>query len=122
MELIVMSKTRKDGAPWLLLPCALLALSGMTFLAPRQAAQAAPTPAPPTPNSAPPGIGDDGDGDELLEHWGDPKYAREERFQMAGMAAGFLLLGGFACRGRFRGRARTMTTAAEEVTELRKAA
>ena len=120
MELIVISKTRKDRAPWLLLPCALLALSGVTLLAPRQAAQAAP-PAP-SSNSAPMGIGDDGDGDELLEHWGDPKYAREERLQMAGMAAGFFLAGGLACRGRIRRRARAMTTTVEEVTDLRKAA
>ena len=37
--------------------------------------------------------GHDDDGDELLEHWGDPKYSREERIQLAGM------LGAFARRG-----------------------
>ena len=27
----------------------------------------------------------DDDGNELLEHWGDPKYAAEERLQTAGL-------------------------------------
>ena len=82
--------TRKDLAPWLLLPCVVLALSSVTVLAPHQAALAAP----PTPHQAVPQAAEgDGDGDELLEHWGDPQFSREEQTQMAGMAAGFLLLG-----------------------------
>lgn len=68
-------------APWALLPCVLLALSSVTLLAPPRAARAdAPHPAP----AAVPY--DDGDGDELLEHWGDPQFSREARVQMAGMA------------------------------------
>ncbi len=113
---------RKDRAPWLLLPCVLLTLGGVTLLAPRQAAQAAPNPPPVAPNPAPPAIDDDGDGDELLEHWGDPQYAREERLQMAGMAGGFLLLGGLACRKRVQRRTRTVSLIVEDVTGLRKAA
>ncbi len=90
---------KKDFAPWLLLPGIVLALSSVTLLVPRQAASAA-APAPPVLQAAPKTIAyDDGDGDELLEHWGDPQYSREERRQMAGMAGGFLLLGVFAyCR------------------------
>ena len=117
-----MSVTRKDQkgrAPWVLLPCALLTLGGMTLLAPRQAAQAAP---PPTPQSAPPAASDDGDGDELLEHWGDPKYAREGRLQMAGMAAGFLILGGVAYRKRVRVIRPAVRLTLEDVAEQRRAA
>lgn len=121
MEMSVMSESRKDRAAWLLLPCALLALGGVTILAPRQAAQAAPASAA-VPRSVQPEIGDDGDGDELLEHWGDPKYAREERGQMAGMAAGFFLLGGLTYRGRLRRRARPEAAAREVRDERRKAA
>lgn len=81
---------KRDLAPWLLLPSIVLVLSTVTLLAPREAAQAAPTasaqPAPKTPAY------DDGDGDELLEHWGDPQYSREERRQLGGMAGGFLAL------------------------------
>ena len=80
---------KKDIAPWLLLPCVVLALSSVTLLAPHQAALAAPLPAA---TSAVPQAAE-GDGDELLEHWGDPQFSREEQKQMAGMAAGFLLLG-----------------------------
>ena len=50
---------------------------------------------------------DDGDGDELLEHWGDPKYSQEERIQMAGAAAGFAVLGGLSWRKRVGRRPRT---------------
>jgi len=119
MEMTAMSGTRKDRAPWVLLPCALLALSGVSLLAPRQAAQAAPAPAP---SSAPPAVSDDGDGDELLEHWGDPKYAREGRLQMAGMAGGFLILGGLACRRRVRTTKPAAFLTLEDVAEHRKAA
>jgi len=107
--------TTKDKAPWLLAPCVLLALSGITLLVPRHPAQAAPAQAAPT-QAAPTQTAnvpkpaavayDDGDGDELLEHWGDPKYAREERLQMAGMAGGFALLGVFAARKHRTARGR----------------
>ncbi len=99
----------KDKAPWLLAPCVLLALSGMTVLAPRRPAQAAPAQAASTPKPAAAAY-DDGDGDELLEHWGDPKYAREERLQMAGMAGGFALLGVLAARKRRAARGRMRGT------------
>ena len=115
-----MSESRTERAPWLLLPAALLTLSGVTLLAPRQAALAAPAQAAPKPGAS--ALEDDGDGDELLEHWGDPKYGGEERLQMAGMAGGFLLIGGLACGRRVRGRARVVTRAPESVTEQRKAA
>ena len=76
--------THAKHAPWALLPCILLTLSSTTLLARPHAARAdAPKAAPSTAAAAP---YDDGDGDELLEHWGDPKYSREERVQMAGMA------------------------------------
>ena len=113
------SETRKDRAPWLLLPGILLTLSGVTLLAPHQAAQADP---PAAQADAKPAMEDDGDGDELLEHWGDPKYAREGRLQMAGMAGGFLLLGGLAYRRRVRRRAPAVPLMAEDVAERRKAA
>ena len=115
----VTREDRKDRAPWVLLPCTLLTLGGMTLLAPRQAAQAAP---PPTPQSAPSAASDDGDGDELLEHWGDPKYAREGRLQMAGMAGGFLILGGLAYRKRVRATRPAVRLTLEDVAEQRRAA
>lgn len=41
------------------------------------------------------------DGDELREHWGDARYSREERLQLAGIAALLSLAGaGAACRRR----------------------
>ena len=87
---------RPDPALAILPFCAILALSGVGLLVPRQSAQAAP----PTTSAAKPApvMDDDGDGDELLEHWGDPKYAHEERLQMAGGAAAFALLGTMAWR------------------------
>ncbi len=77
-------------APWALLPCILLALSSVTLLAPPRAARAdAPHPAAASHPAAshPATVAyDDGDGDELLEHWGDPQFSREARLQMAAMA------------------------------------
>lgn len=92
-----MTSQKRDLAPWLLLPSVVLALGSVTLLAPHQAALAAP-PAPVQPAPSAPAY-DDGDGDELLEHWGDPKYLREERVQLGGIAVGFLVLGAInACR------------------------
>ncbi len=122
MKLTVMSETRRDRTPWLLLPCILLALSGVTLLAPHQAAQAAPNAPTAVPKAAPPEIGDDGDGDELLEHWGDPKYAREGRLQMVGMTGGFLVLGVLAYRRRIWRQAPAVTLTLESVAKHRKAA
>lgn len=116
----------KDRAPWLVLPCLLLTLSGVSVLAPRQAAQAAPNAPPAAPKQAASASEDDGDGDELLEHWGNPQYAREERLQMSGMAGGGLLLGGAAFYKRRRRRKPLVTLMpegmAENTTERRKAA
>lgn len=110
---------RKDRAPWLLLPAILLTLGGMSVLGPGQRAQAAP----PLPSkAAPPALGDDGDGDELLEHWGDPKYAQEERLQLAGIAGGFFLLGAFAYRKRRHTQTHVITSGRENASEWRKAA
>ncbi len=82
-------------APWALLPCVLLTLSSVTLLAPARPARAA------APRPAPAAAYDDGDGDELLEHWGDPQFSREARLQMAGMA---LLLPPAMLLGRRRPR------------------
>ena len=93
----MMNRPKRDFAPWLLLPSVVLTLGGVTLLAPHQAAQAAP----PAPVQAAPNAPayDDGDGDELLEHWGDPKYSHEEQVQLGGIAVGFLVLGAInACR------------------------
>ena len=94
---------KRDFAPWLLLPCIMTALGSVTLLVPHQAAQAAsPTHTQPAPQAAP--VYEDGDGDELLEHWGDPAYSHEERLQLGGIAAGFLLLGGTGLSQRRRKR------------------
>lgn len=122
-----MAPARKDRAPWLLLPAMLLTLSGVTLLTPRHAAQAAPLP---VPSSSKPGpaLDDDGDGDELLEHWGNPIYTQEERLQMDGMTGGFVLLIGLAYRRRHQrracGLALSVTTVSEteSISERRKAA
>jgi hypothetical protein len=97
-----MSRPERDFAPWLLLSCVVLTLGSVTLLAPHQAALAAPPastqPAPNLPAEKAP-VYDDGDGDELLEHWGDPKFSREARLQLSGIAVGFLVLGAVnACR------------------------
>ncbi len=82
---------KKDLTPWLLLPSIALTLGGVSLLAPPRAASAAP---PAVSRTAAKTLTlDDGDGDELLEHWGDPKYAREELVQLAGIGGGFILLG-----------------------------
>ncbi len=88
-----MKQTNQNRAPWILLPCVLLTLGGVTLLAPHPAAQAAPTQVAPAQTAAKPAAYDDGDGDELLEHWDSPRYGAEERIQIGGAAAGFLLLG-----------------------------
>ncbi len=117
-----MGDIRKDRASWLVVPCLLLTLSGVSVLVPRQAVQAAPNAPPAVAKQAAPAAEDDGDGDELLEHWGDPRYAREERLQMAGMTGAFLLLGGSAFYKRRRYRNPPVKRALEDTTERRKAA
>lgn len=115
-----MAAKQTDRAPWLLLPLMVLTLSGVTFLAPHHAAQAAPQTAPGTSKPALAEY-DDGDGDELLEHWGNPKYTQEERVQLGGMAGGFLLLGGLAFRRRQR-HTHGLKPSASANSEQRKAA
>lgn len=105
---------KKDLAPWLLLPSVVLALGSVTLLAPRQAALAGPPPTQAVPH-APEG---DGDGDELLEHWGDPQFSREEQTQMAGMAAGFLVLGAAAALRRARRKRRTQSVVLLRKTDI----
>ena len=90
---------KKDLTPWLLLPSVVLALGSVTLLAPHQAALAGP---PTPPQAVPQAPAGDGDGDELLEHWGDPQFSHEAQKQMAGMAAGFLVLGTAAAVRRKR--------------------
>lgn len=91
-------------APWALLPCVVLALSSVTLLAPHHAAQAdapkATLTAVSASHPAAKAAYDDGDGDELLEHWGDPKYSREERVQIAGIAFLLIPVWLFSRRGR----------------------
>ena len=97
--------TLKDLAPWLLLPSMMLALSSVTLLVPHQAALAGPPAATnlsAVSSAAPQAPAGDGDGDELLEHWGDPQFSEEERTQMGGIAAVFLVLGAAAAVRRSR--------------------
>jgi len=127
MKGIVMRSSRSDRAPWILLPSVLLTLSSVTVLGSHHSAEAAPQTAVPAPKPAPMAEYDDGDGDELLEHWGDPKYSHEERVQIAGMAAGFTILGVFAFSKRARRRQQSAPRAtedmtAEDMTQRRKAA
>jgi len=70
---------------------ATFAIAGLTIFAPVTQAQTV-TPAPAASTSAPAAY-DDGDGDELAEHWTDPKDIREQRNQLAGMVVLFLVTG-----------------------------
>lgn len=90
-----MKQNTKNRAPWIVLPCVLLTLGGVTLLTPHHTAQAA-SPTVLAHSAAKPTTAvayDDGDGDELLEHWDSPRYGAEERVQIGGAAAGFLFLG-----------------------------
>ena len=88
-----MKQTTKNRAPWILLPCVLLALGEVTLLVPHHTVQAASPPTVSHSAAKPAAAYDDGDGDELLEHWDSPRYGAEERVQIGGAATGFLLLG-----------------------------
>lgn len=101
-------KTQKsDFIPWLLLPGIVLTFSTVSLLVPHQPVQAA-SPLPVKAVPAPPAAAatDDGDGDELLEHWGDAKYSHEEQSQLAGMAGGFLVLSAVFAYSRSRKKGR----------------
>ncbi len=110
---------RTDPALWLLPVCAVLTLSGVGLLVPRRSASAAPPVSKATPKM-PMAAYDDGDGDELLEHWGNVNYAREERLQMAGAAVGFAVLGGLTWRKRRQPRSATLMLV--RTSDLEKAA
>lgn len=88
-----MGKLSSDRLPWLLLPCILLTLGGVTILMPHQKEQSASTHPQSTPKPTVEPYDDGDGGNELLEHWDSPKYAAEERVQVMGAAVGFLLLG-----------------------------
>ncbi len=81
---------------------AALALSSMSFiLCPTvHAADSAHTPSEASKTAMSIETEGDGDGDELLEHWGDARYSREERFQLAGMTVLLTLAGAGAARRR----------------------
>ena len=88
-----MKQTTQNRPLWILFPCILLALGGVTLLVPRHTVQAASPSAVSHSAARPAAAYDDGDGDELLEHWNSPRYGAEERVQIGGAATGFLLLG-----------------------------
>ena len=94
---------------------AALALSGANVIAPVNSARAAentqaptvtahavaaPSPSIGTVASTPAGaiLDDDGDGDELMEHWSDPRDIREQHVQLAGMFFMFLITAGVVVR------------------------
>ncbi len=79
----------------LALSAALTLGSASILLCPTARAGSPPTvtPSAPAPSVPPADSDGDGDGDELLEHWGNPVYAREERFQMTALTV-LLLAGG----------------------------
>ncbi|MBV9848518.1 MAG: hypothetical protein JO250_02405 [Armatimonadetes bacterium] len=92
----------KDKAPWLLTGCLALTLSGVSTLLPHTPAQAQPPKAATAgvTTHAAPVADDDGDGDELLEHWGDARYSREQRAQIKGLLALFAGAGALSYRRR----------------------
>ena len=73
---------RTDKSVCIVIGSAVLTLASLSFVfcptahagGPAKSAVAASAPAD-----------DDGDGDELLEHWNNPAYAGEERRQLAGL-------------------------------------
>jgi len=73
---------------------ATFAIAGMSIFAPvTQAQTVMPAPAAsPTAPAATPEY-NDGDGDELAEHWTDPKDIREQHNQLAGMIVLFVVTG-----------------------------
>jgi hypothetical protein len=96
---------RFDKDVYIVTIAAALTLCGASLLTPISQAKAdAPAVAAPTPtapavtmtNST--AMYDDGDGDELLEHWSDPKYIHEQRYQLGGMMLIFVLTAGVALR------------------------
>ena len=92
---------RLDKTVWIVALSSLFTLSGVSLLfCPTahagDATLAAPAPSDHTPTEAAKTamtLQSDDDGDELLEHWSDPKFSREERLQT------FIILGALAGAG-----------------------
>lgn len=91
-----------DKSLWTIALSALLALSSVSLFFCPTAHAGSPVPVAPaghTPTEASKTAlmlqPDDG-GDELLEHWSDPKFGREERAQMLGIIAALVCAGGMS--------------------------
>jgi len=84
-----------DKGVWIIAASALLTLSGASLIVCPTARAGSATsinmPAPNHPTEASQtamSLAPDDDGDELLEHWSDPKFSNEERLQTAIIAGG----------------------------------
>lgn len=93
-------KPRLDKAFWIIALSAGLTLSSFSLVfcptAHAGGAAAAPPPAAQAPTEAAKHameLDTDDDGNELLEHWSDPRYSAEERIQLAGMLGAFIVVG-----------------------------
>ena len=95
-----MRAKRWDKTPGLVAGCVALTLSGVSVLLPRAQAQAPKATMAGVTTHAAPVADDDGDGDELLEHWGDARYSREQRAQIKGLLALFAGAGALSYRRR----------------------
>jgi hypothetical protein len=115
-----MRRPKFDPAAWIVVPAVVLTLSSVSLLSFRTPTHAdtmsrptaAVAPVVPSTNTPVTDVraADDGDGDELLEHWGDPKYAKEERIQLAGI--GLLFVGAAAMQWKRSARRRVHVTKA----------
>lgn len=107
---------RLDRSFWVVAATAMLTLASTSLLICPTAHAGGPPPSNVSVPSATPTQASrtaltlemDDDGDELLEHWGDAKYSREERLQLAGMA---VLLTGAGVGGVLRRRGFRRATA-----------
>lgn len=96
-----------DKGIWIIAASALLTLSGASLIVcpNARAGSLAPVNAPLAPHQPTEAsqtamsLAPDDDGDELLEHWSDPKFSNEERLQIA-IIAGSLSLGAVAGAAR----------------------
>lgn len=90
-----------DKGFWIVFVSAALALGSFSFVFCPTAHAQTPAHAPSEASKTAMSIEVDDDGDELLEHWGDARYSREERTQLAGIAVLLTLAGaGAAWRRR----------------------
>lgn len=93
---------KRDPLPWLLSLDILLMLFSLSILIPSRPAHAGPAAMAATQTDAPKtALDDDGDND-LLEHWGDPKYAREAHLQLNGLIVGIIFVSASALARRTR--------------------